>query len=136
VFCRVFFRVLPWLAVPCSSVCFRGQTFGVRPWLAVPCSAVTQLVSKPQRLRIRARHLVGGSRGRRVEKRRPPQRGSRPGQVRDLPGSHAAGALYRLRRSRESEVAANETPNPDRRALLGFETTKEAFPCSSVFFRG
>ncbi len=56
-----------------------------------------QLVSKPQWLTIRVRHLVRGSRGRRVEKRRPPQRGLRPAQVRDLRGSHAAGALYCLR---------------------------------------
>lgn len=54
-----------------------------------------------------------------MERLRPPQRGLRPAQVRDLRGSHAAGARYFLRVSRESEVAANETPDTDRLSSLG-----------------
>jgi len=38
------------------------------------------------------------SRGRRVEKLRPPHCLLRPAQVRDLRGGHAAGALYRFAR--------------------------------------
>jgi len=71
-----------------------------------------EVVSNPGR-NDQGRHLVRRARGRRVEKRCPPQRGLRPAQVRDLRGSHAAGALYDLRVSRKSEGAANETLNPD-----------------------
>jgi len=89
----------------------------------------------------RARVPRSCSRGRRAEKRAlrtvvcDPRRSV---TVRDLRGRHAAGALYPLRVSRESEVAATVAPVPARRrcAQARAKGNRGAFPHGTRLARG